>query len=209
MANPAVKLEALLFEASFPALPLASSVAATGTSQSSFDGQVEQDGETRPVPAGHDAVERMDQAAGDSSSMALVGQRGVRESVTNHDSSCFEGRPDDLPQMLRSVRKVESHLDLRDHSPVGRVQQNLANLTADPRAARLSGEHAGPTDRLQTFSKELGLSGFATTLDAFESYQETQAARPTRANYHNETAVKSSKIGIGGAGGRLAAVLRL
>jgi hypothetical protein len=98
-------------------------------------------------------------------SVALVGQGGIGEAITDHHLSHRESRRDDLVHVFSPIRSVQEQLGQRRQGIP--VQQQLPQRFAQRRPSRLAGRHAGVAFSLQPLGQEGLLGGFAHPLPAF------------------------------------------
>ena len=98
----------------------------------------------------------------------LIGNGGVRESVTEHYFCGFEGRANRLVDELRAGRKHQEQLCPGGNVRMGGIEDDRPDILTEPGATRL----AGPQDVTSAIAKPLleavGQSGFAGALAALE-----------------------------------------
>lgn len=67
--------------------------------------EVEQQGQIRREPSGHEAIETSELFQTQSPSVALIGEGGIRKAITQHNSAFFQSRSDNLCDMLTTSRE--------------------------------------------------------------------------------------------------------
>src|SRR5215510_14689716 len=100
--------------------------------------------------------------------VALVGQGAVGVAVTEYDAAARQARADHLAHQLGARGRIEQYLGPRLHGAVAQIVQQIADLLADLRAARLAREQYGPAQPRQVLGQRLDLSGFARAIRALE-----------------------------------------
>ena len=100
--------------------------------------------------------------AGDS----LVGDRRIDVAVTDHGCTPRERRPDELFDVLRARGGIQRRLGPRGH--VATVQQQVADLFTERRAAGLAREDDLGSLRLEASSEKARLGGLAGAVEALE-----------------------------------------
>ena len=99
---------------------------------------------------------------------SLIDQSRIGEAVAQHDSSGIERGPNHLVHILRAAGEVKQQLGARLDIGAGRIEQDLADLPANPGSAGLDGFDDVPAAVAQPLGKHPELRGLAAAVDAFE-----------------------------------------
>jgi hypothetical protein len=94
-------------------------------------------------PSGGNPVELFHPPQRDSTAVALIGNRGITETVTQDDEPFSQKRLNHFLDMLSSRSLVKKELIHGDDITMSSVQQNPSDLFADTSPARLPRRNAG------------------------------------------------------------------
>jgi len=151
--------------------------------QPDFRRAVQVDGHVGRQTAGGEDRDLAQRGQVKSPAVALVGQRGIVEAVAQNGLAGRQRRADHLPDVLGAGRAEEQRLRLRRHDRALRpVEQDVAHLLADARAARLAGGQDGHAGRLHGGEDTLKLGGLAGAFRPFKG--DEHASVPSQAQPH-------------------------
>jgi len=130
-----------------------------------LDRQVDQDDQVGPQAARGQVRHVTDRVERQPAPVSLVGQRGFDVAVADHQTAGGQARPDHLGHVLGPVGEVEERLGLRNESVAPEIEQDLADRSADDRAAGLLRDDRV---RAQSGRQPLGLRALAAALHSLE-----------------------------------------
>lgn len=146
--------------------------------QAGGDRQIEEQGQIRRDRLSSEPVERPERRAIQSACIALIGQGGVAETVTEHDGVLREGRFDDLYDMLAARGEDEERLGFWRDRFRRTIQQERADMFRERGPARLAGFHGAIASAPKMLSQQSGLGRFAAALDAFQRNEQASGVSP-------------------------------
>ena len=110
-----------------------------GPGEAGFDVDIDENGAVRDQSAAGDAVEVVDGIGAEATAGALVGERGVCESIAQYDFPCGERRQDHFVDVLCTAGEHQQKFGGGLEVGAGVVEQQLADLCADAGAAGFLG----------------------------------------------------------------------
>ena len=123
--------------------------------------------------AASDAVQVVHGLYAEAPPAALVGHRGIRETVAQHDLSTVERRQDPLVDILRARGEIQQDFGGRAEFLVGGIEQDPANLHGDGRAAGFRGLQDSAPVVAQARRQAVHLGSLAGAIHALESDEPT------------------------------------
>lgn len=108
--------------------------------------------------------------------VALVGERGVGETIADNDAARGKCRLDDLAHHLGASRLEEQELGKRHHRVVVLVEKERADLLAQARTAWFMHAQDRVTPILEPFGEKVGLGRLADAIVAFEREENAPGA---------------------------------
>src|SRR5262245_36577687 len=146
--------------------PLDAVALAPHARQRRLDVDVEQDRAVGEQPADREQVQLQDGVRPEPAPRALVGDRGVEVPIADDHRPAVEGGADHLVDVLGPGGDIERGLGPR--RDVVAVQHEVADLLAERRASRLSGEDDVHFLGLETLQEEARLGGLSGAVEALE-----------------------------------------
>ena len=149
--------------------------AAGGASLGEVGVAVEQDGQVRQEALGGPQGEVADLLGAERAGRALVGDGGVEVAVGQDDGAAFEGGPYAGGDVVGAVGGVQEGLGAWGDVPA--VQEEAADLDAELRAARFTGEDVVHVRRGQEVGEDADLRRLADAVASLEGDEQTGAGR--------------------------------